>query len=218
VARRPIPYLYVAMPSGFARDPAFTLEEKGLMMVLMEWARPTDGKYTVWPGVDTIAKRCNESPRTIQRALAGMEKKGHITRTRRGGKSSVTVLVCMDKYRSDSISGELPHIGMSNPPTAPHVPEEPEEPIVDVEEEEIVQEPTPREDDDDVSLVVGQDSPRNQMSAPLPAGVTVMEDRPARRSRSSSTKRRTTSAKKTESSRPSSAAVAVANAFTARMK
>jgi len=216
VTRRPIPYLYVAMPSGFARDPNFTLEEKGLMMVLMEWARPTAGKYTVWPGVDTISSRCNESPRSIQRALSSMEQKGYITRMRRGGKSSVTVLVCMDRYRSDSVSGELPDLGMMEPPDIDLDVEPIEAPVVadDVIEEEIDIEPEPKFDS---SMVVGQESPRDQLSACLPAGTTAISDRPKGRApRSKGTYG--VAKPKSESAKPSSTAVAVANVFTERMK
>jgi hypothetical protein len=220
VARRPIPYLYVAMPSGFARDPNFTLEEKGLMMVLMEWARPTDGKYTVWPGVDTIAQRCHESPRTIQRALADMDKKGYITRRRRGGKSTVTVLVCMDRYRSDSISGELSDLGKTT-----RLPKKEDVQDLEMPEETVVKYPdiviedsdaTADDESDDAQIVVGQDAPRNQMSAPLPAGVTAIPDYPQRRTRRPSASRKSSKPNKPQA-KPSSAAKAVAEAFSERM-
>lgn len=62
-----------------------------------------DQENTCFPSVKTIAKECNISPRTVQRALNDLEEAGFLVRESRfheqgGQRSSLFHLLCINEY------------------------------------------------------------------------------------------------------------------------
>lgn len=60
--------------------------EKLVLLALADQAN--DAGVQCWPSVETIMKRCGQGERTVRRALADLEKKGHLTRKHRTGTST----------------------------------------------------------------------------------------------------------------------------------
>ena len=90
--------------------------EKLVLLALADQAN--DAGTQCWPSVETIAKRSGQGIRTVRRALASLEKAGHLTRDHRDGTSTqYRVHPCSDPARraeyhyvyrvSDSLTGEF---------------------------------------------------------------------------------------------------------------
>lgn len=60
--------------------------EKLVLLALADQAN--DAGVQCWPSVATIAKRSGQGERTVRRALADLEKLGHLTRNHRDGNST----------------------------------------------------------------------------------------------------------------------------------
>jgi len=60
--------------------------EKLVLLALADQAN--DAGTQCWPAVETIARRSGQSVRTVRRALASLEERGHLTRQHREGTSS----------------------------------------------------------------------------------------------------------------------------------
>lgn len=60
--------------------------EKLVLLALADQAN--DNGAQCWPSVDTIARRSGQGERTVRRALASLETKGHLTRDHRDGTST----------------------------------------------------------------------------------------------------------------------------------
>jgi len=60
--------------------------EKLVLLALADQA--SDAGVQCWPSVATIAKRSGQGERTVRRALADLEKQGHLTRNHRDGNST----------------------------------------------------------------------------------------------------------------------------------
>ena len=60
--------------------------EKLVLLALADQAGD-DGRQC-WPSVETIAHKSGQGERTVRRALASLEEKGHLTRQHRDGTSS----------------------------------------------------------------------------------------------------------------------------------
>lgn len=60
--------------------------EKLVLLALADQAN--DQGTQCWPSVETIAKRSGQNSRTVRRALASLETKGHLTRKHRDGTSN----------------------------------------------------------------------------------------------------------------------------------
>jgi len=77
-------------------DPALPHRARTVYMCLRDRA----GSGSCWPGIKTIARGLNLSPRTVQRALNDLERAGYIERQRRhrenGSCTSNLYIINMD--------------------------------------------------------------------------------------------------------------------------
>lgn len=106
-----MPYLSI-IPAAAVADPELTDTHVRVLCAVGTFTNRLGGN--VWASVQTMAKACNLSPRTVQRALPVLIAKGYLRHTVRTGKTTLYDVVLESPLTTQSLGGDT---AVTPPPT-----------------------------------------------------------------------------------------------------